>query len=146
MANYIGTFRSSYFRVEDEDAYEALKHHLVVTDDDIKFWNKEKDGAIYHGFGGYGSIVGYVEDARAYEDGESDEEPNYDRFAEELSKIIKEGDACVIMSAGHENLRYVLGDIAVITKNHVEYDSLEHRAREIMKKRGIDPSSVDMYY
>ena len=146
MANYIGTFRSSYFRVENEDAYESLKRHLVVTDDDVKFWNKEKDGAIYHGFGCYGSIVGYVEDVRAYEDCESDEEPDYDRFMEELSKIIKEGDACVIMSAGHENLRYVSGDVVVITKDHIEYDSLENRAKVIMKDHGINLSSVVMYY
>lgn len=65
---------------------------------------------------------------------------------EELSEIIKEGDACVIMSAGHENLRYVSGDVVVITKDHVEYDSLENRAREIMKDHGVDSSSIDMYY
>lgn len=147
MANYIGTFRSSYFRVENEDAYESLKHHLVVTDDDVEFWNEEKDEEIYHGFGGYGDIVGYVENVKAYEDCESDEEqPDYDRFMKELSKIIKEGNACIIMSAGHEKLRYVSGDVVVIIKNHVEYDSLEHRAKEIMKNHGIDPSSVDMYY
>lgn len=146
MANYVGTFRSSYFRVEDENAYNSLKHHLVVTDNDVEFWSKEKDGEIYHGFGGYGSIVGYVEDARAYEDGESDEEPDYDRLMEELSEIIKEGDTCVIMSAGHENLRYVSGEVVVITKDHVEYDSLENRAREIMKDHGVDSSSIDMYY
>lgn len=146
MANYVSMFRSSYFRVKNENTYESLKHHLAVSDNNVEFWNKEKDGVIYHGFGGYGSIVGYVEDARAYEDGESDEEPDYDRFMEELSEIIKEGDACVIMSAGHENLRYVSGDVVVITKDHVKYDSLENRAREIMKDHGIDPNSVDMYY
>lgn len=144
MANYIGTFRSSYFRVEDEDAYESLKHHLVA--DDVKFWDKEKGGAIYHGFGGYGCIEGYVEDVEAYEDYEADDAPDYDRFMEDLSKIIKKGDACVIMSAGNENLRYVLGNVTVIMKDHVEYDSLEDRAKEIMKKHGVDPSSVNMYY
>lgn len=85
-------------------------------------------------------------DAKAYEEGESDEEPDYDRFFEELSKVIKKGDACVIIYAGHEKLGYISGNVIVITKDHVEYDSLENRAREIMKDNGVDPSSVDMYY
>ena len=145
MANYNGTFRSSYFQVENEDTYESLKHHLVATDG-VEFWDQEKGGAIYHAFGGYGSIIGYAEDAKAYEEGESDEEPDYDRFFEELSKVIKKGDACAIIYAGHEKLGYISGNVIVITKDHVEYDSLENRAREIMKDNGVDPSSVDMYY
>ena len=145
MANYNGTFRSSYFQVENEEAYESLKHHLVATDG-VEFWDQEKDGEIYHGFGGYGCIVGYAEDAKAYEDGESNEEPDYDRFMNELSKIIKEGDACVIMSAGHEKLRYVAGVVTVITKNHVGFNSLVNCAEEILKDNGVDPSSVGMYY
>ena len=67
-----------------------MKHHLVA--DDVEFWNEEKDEEIYHGFGGYGDIVGYVENVKTYEDCESDEEPDYDRFFEELSKVIKKGD------------------------------------------------------
>ena len=58
-ANYNGTFRSSYFQVENEDTYESLKHHLVATDG-VEFWDQEKGGAIYHAFGGYGSIIGYA--------------------------------------------------------------------------------------
>ena len=61
MANYNGMFRSSYFQVEDEDAYESLKHRLAVIDGDVEFWRKEKGGAIYHCFGGCGIIAGYVE-------------------------------------------------------------------------------------
>ena len=145
MANYNGTFRSSYFQVENEEVYESLKHHLVATDG-VEFWDQKKGGAIYHAFGGYGSIVGYAEDAEAYENGESNEEPDFDRFMNELSKIIKEGDACVIMSAGHEKLRYVGGVVHVITKNHVEFNSLVKCAEEILKGHGVDPSSVGMYY
>ena len=139
MANYNGTFRSSYFQVESEEAYESLKHHLVTTDG-VEFWDQEKGGAIYHAFGGYGSIIGYVEDAKAYEEGESYVEPDYDRFMNELSKIIKEGDACVIMSAGHEKLRYVGGGVTVITKNRVESDSLAQCAAEILKGHGVNPN------
>lgn len=144
MADYIGTYRSSYFQVTDEEAYESLKHHIAA--DDIEFWEREKDGKTYHGFGGYGSIIGYVDDLRAYEDGESDEVPDYDLFAEKLSGIIQKGSACVIMEAGHEKLRYVMGDLTVITSGCVDYDSLKSSARYILKKKGINPNSVDMYY
>lgn len=88
----------------------------------------------------------YSEDAKSYEDGELNEEPDYDRFMNELSKIIKEGDACVIMSAGHEKLCYVAGVVHVITKNHVGFNSLVNCAEEISKDNGADPSSVGMYY
>lgn len=143
MADYNGTFRSSYFQVENEETYESLKHHLVATDG-VEFWDQEKGGAIYHAFGGYGSIIGYAEDAKSYEEGESDEEPDFDRFMNGLSKIIKEGDACVIMSAGHEKLRYVGGGVTVITKNRVEFDSLVNRSEEILKDHGVNPNSVYM--
>lgn len=144
MADYIGTYRSSYFQVTDEEAYESLKHHIIA--EDIEFWDKEKDGKIYHGFGGYGSIIGSVDDLRAYEEGESNETPDYDLFTEKLSDIIQKGSACVIMAVGHEKLRYVMGDLTVITSGCVDYDSLESRARYVLEKKGINPDSVDMYY
>ena len=37
------------------------------------------------------------------------------------------------MSAGHEKLRYAGGGVTVITKNHVESDSLVKCADEILK-------------
>jgi len=143
MADYIGAFRSSYFRVEDENTYESLKCYLAG--DDAEFWDKERDGEIYHCFGGYIDLSNCIEDAIC-EDGESDKEPNHGRFMEELSKIIKEGDACVIMSAGHDKLDYIAGDVAVITKDHVEIDSLVNRAEEIMRDHGVDPSYVAMHH
>lgn len=46
------------------------------------------------------------------------------------------------MSAGHEKLRYVGEGVTVITKNHVESDSLVKYADEILKGHGVNPTSL----
>ena len=48
------------------------------------------------------------------------------------------------MYAGHEKLRYVGGGVTVITKNHVESDSLVKCAAEFLKGHGVNPNSVYM--
>lgn len=50
------------------------------------------------------------------------------------------------MYAGHEKLRYIGGGVTVITKNHVESNSLVQCAAEILKDHGVNPSSVAIDY
>lgn len=37
--DYTGVVRSSYFKVVDDEAYEAFKTHIAT--DDLKFWEKK---------------------------------------------------------------------------------------------------------
>ena len=60
-----------------------------------------------------------------------------------LDKHLK-GRLTCIMYAGHEKLRYVGGGVTIITKNHVESDSLVKCADEILKGHGVNPNSVYM--
>ena len=90
----------------------------------------------------------YVEAAKAYPGHKSPkyhEKPDYDKFMNALSKIIKKGDVCIIMKICHWKLGYVSGNVTVITKDHVEHDSLKKRAREMVEDQGIDSGSVEMF-
>ena len=146
MANYCCATRSSYFYVTDENKYEELKKH-IADDGDLDFWDEKKEnGKIAHAFGGYCQIIGYVDDLEAYNNGESDETPDYDYFLQKLSEIIAPGSACVIFQAGSEKLRYVDGFVDVVMHNEVRCESLESIARDILKENDISPDNIEMFY
>lgn len=138
MANYECACRTSYFRVTDEEKYAEMFSRLSGEGDIKDFTEKDEHGDVWHAFGCYGSI--YVED----EDGE--ESPDISNWFEELSKIVREGDACVYMEAGYEKLCYVMGDLIVAMHGCVEYNSLECMAKNILQKHGFGPDEVRMYY
>lgn len=57
-----------------------------------------------------------------------------------------DGCACVIMSAGHENLRYIGGYVVVIAKDKVIFDNLYNIAYAFMEKAGISYKKVQLDY
>jgi hypothetical protein len=143
MADYCGTTRSSYFYVTDEDKYEEFKKHVVA--EDLEFWDeKDKNGKTAHAFGGYCEIDGYVDNID--DDYEDEDYPDYDLFLKKLSELIAPGSACVIMQAGNENLRYVVGDVSVVMHGGIKNDSLESASRRIMENAGINPDDIKLYY
>ena len=146
MANYCCATRSSYFYVTDENKYEELKKH-IADNGDLDFWDKKKEnGKIAHAFGGYCQIVGYVDDLETYNNGESDECPDFDFFLKKLSEIIAQDSACVIMQAGNEKLRYVDGFVDVVMHNKVKCKSLESITRDILEENGVNADRVELYY
>lgn len=141
--DYTGVVRSSYFKVVDDEAYEAFKTHIAT--DDLKFQEKEdEDGSILHAFGRYSDIYGYVEDYRAYMNGE--EEADYSKFMTKLSELIAEGSACVIQNVGHEGLRYISGSVTVITTDISYYKSIDEMTSDLLYTAGIDPRDVELAY
>lgn len=54
MANTNIIYRTNYFRVTDENAYKKIYNNIDA--EDIEDFSEEKDGMLYHGFGGFGSI------------------------------------------------------------------------------------------
>ena len=55
MANTNIIYRTNYFRVTDEEAYKKIYNNIYA--EDIEDFSEEKDGILYHGFGGFGSIL-----------------------------------------------------------------------------------------
>lgn len=110
MANYMGTCRTNYFRVTDEEKYQELFSNLVSVDD-IHDFTRVKDRVLYHGFGSYDSIT--------YYDEESDE-CDFDFFLDELQKILPDDEAFIFMESGYEKLRYVTGYVVVCTSKEIK--------------------------
>lgn len=114
MADYIGTTRTNYFRVTDEDEYQRLFEKLVSDDGEvIDFTEADDTGQLMHGFGAYGSIY-----ALAEEDGDDDFDA---AFLTPLQAILPKNEAFILMTAGWEKLRYVVGGVTVLTHDKYRY-------------------------
>ena len=132
MANYMAVSRTNYFRVTDEEKYEELVSKLWCEDEVEDLSYREKDGTLYHGFGGCGSIDYYPDS----EDGVCDGDSDFDGFIAELQKILPEDEAFMLFESGYEKLRYVTGWTIVVTREHIEGMNIQrwavNKAREIL--------------
>lgn len=112
MANYMAASRTNYFRVINENRYNQLFEKLC-SEDGVHDFTRKKDGVLYHGFGSYDSIAYLTED----------EEYDFDEFLLELQKILPEDEAFIYMEAGHEKLRYVTGDVIIVTRKEIVFEN-----------------------
>lgn len=120
MANYCCTVRTNYFHVKDEENFRNLMSRVYGCEDDIQLWEeKDDDGKTVFGFGVYGGISG-IRNAR--EDGDEDcEETSYDEFINCLQECVSNDDAIIILEAGSEKMRYVIGSATIITSTEFRY-------------------------
>ena len=133
MANYLSTTRTNYFRVTDEERYQELFEGLTPADDILDF-SKEIDGVFYHGFGAYTDI-----DYRCNTSEENDCDNygyDFDKFLQELQKILPDDEAFIYFEAGNEKLKYVTGIAIVCTSKEIKSMSLEswavNQAKELL--------------
>lgn len=82
------------------------------------------------GFGCYGGIAGI----RDTDNDEDLEETAFDRFLEKLQKCVAEDDAVIIMEAGSEKMRYVVGTALILTSKVCECMDVA----ELAKKRAAE--------
>ena len=106
MANYEATSRSNYFRVKDTEAFEAWAHSRGLI---LLQGNKAEDQT--------GIAPEEMSDgdwpSTVYDEAE-DDFVEID-FIDELAGHLADGEVAVLMSAGHEKLRYVSGFATAIT-------------------------------
>lgn len=149
MANYECACRTSYFRVDDEEKYAELFNSLGGEDAIDDFTKTDEQGNKWHAFGSYGPISPKSDSGSVYgadsEYEDDDDWPTLEDFFDELSKIIRKGDACIYMEGGHEKLRYVTGEVYVVTRDNVMFEDLEGWARKQLVNISYDPN-VEMYY
>lgn len=135
MANYYGACRSNYFAVKSEAALRKLISHCVAEDHINIFERNTPDGKLF-GFGCYAGIPALRL--------EEDDEPDQKAFFRILKRIVADGHAIIIAEAGHEKLRYVVGDAVVITGKGIRYMSITHQAlnvaRVLLKNPNYDPT------
>lgn len=127
MANYCCAIRTNYFRVKDEDKFRALMNRVYGLEDSVELWEEKHGEQTIFGFGCYGGIAG-VRNAMSDEDDDIDEDTAYDEFVKGLQECVADDDAIIIMEAGNEKLRYVIGAATVITSNGYEYLDIERIA------------------
>ena len=117
MANYCCTIRTNYFHVKDEAEFRSLMEQVYGSEDAVEVWEKRDDeGNTTFGFGCYGGIAG-IRDT----DDEDLEESAFDRFLEKLQQCVAENDAVIILEAGNEKMRCVVGTALILTSKACEY-------------------------
>ena len=120
MANYCCTIRTNYFHVKDEDKFRDLMSRVYGCEDNVDLWEeKDSDGKAVFGFGVYGGIAG-LRNAQADEDDDADD-AEYDEFIDRLQECVADDDAIIIIEAGNERMRYVVGSAAIITSKEYHY-------------------------
>lgn len=114
MANYCCAIRTNYFHVKDEEKFRDLMSRVYGSEDSVDLWEeKDLDGKPVFGFGVYGGIAG-LRNAQEDEDDDASES-SYDEFIDGLQACVADDDAIIIMEAGNEKLRYVIGSATIIT-------------------------------
>lgn len=145
MANYTCAQRTNYFKVTDEQKYSELMSKVRGNEDSIHLLNHETgDGTILHAFACDSSMSYYPDN----EDGTEAEDPvEWEEFCEELSKLLPEGEAVILLEVGKEKLRYLSGYAEIITKNGTEFVDLTMAAFEKARKLlGNDSWSTRIEY
>mgnify|MGYP001140831160 FL=1 len=132
MANYCCTIRTNYFHVKDEAEFRSLMEQVYGSEDAVEVWEKRDDeGNTTFGFGCYGGIAG-IRDT----DDDDLEETAFDRFLEKLQQCVAEDDAVIILEAGNEKMRYVVGTALILTSKACGYldiaELAEKRAAELL--------------
>lgn len=127
MANYIGTMRTNYFRVRDEEAFRKLMSTSVDYEGcPLQLFEKEEDGRKLFGFGGYGGLLGICDpDNDDFEWNEARE-----AFIETLKDLLEDGNAAIILEAGAEKMRYVTGIAEIVTKTGSDFVDMTAAAKE----------------
>lgn len=135
MANYNSAFRTNYFRVIDEEAYKKLFENIKSSEGAIFYFTKEKEGEIYHGFGGDGE-GGYVDPE------DEDENVNFDYMITEIQKLLPDDECFVYMETKAEKLRYLDGYALIATNKGSSFLDLYKWIKDTAEEFGVknDPS------
>ena len=140
MANYCCTIRTNYFHVKDEEKFRALMDRVYGYEDGIELW-KERDtnGNAVFGFGVYGGISG-LRNACADEEDDDYDESSYDEFIDGLQECVADDDAIIILEAGNEKMRYVIGAATIITSSKFAYLDITDLAKQKASEFLCNPS------
>ena len=137
MANYICAVRTNYFHVKDEEEFRNFAKKLYSNDNDLEVWEeKDKEGKTVFGFGCCSELSGIHADSENgdIEDSIEGDEGAYDRFVDEIQKLVAEDDAVIIYEIGREKLCYLNGLATVITAKEQKYLDISDFAVEQARK------------
>lgn len=157
MANTICKTRTNYASVTNESELRRIIGLCVTTDgDDINVITKtDKSGETRFGFYVESDISGYlldengnIVDPKNYDaDDETEYETSFDRFIEDLQKVIVPGDALIITSISYEKMRWLAGNFIVVTHDNIKFVDMSDIALETTREILDNPDwCTEMYY
>lgn len=137
MANYIGSFRSNYFRVKDLDTFRS--------------WCDRFGLESLKGEGQHAGLVGFLEGQNSDGNGipttiyDAEAEEDVDvNFNAELAALLAEGEVAVVMEVGYEKLRYLHGyAVAVHASGETEEVSLRSIYELAEQRWGVTPTLAE---
>ena len=135
MANSISRTRTNYFKVTSEDDFLKLIDDCATDDPQgIEVWTRDdEDGEKRYAFGCEGDFLGL-------RDGEDEDcDYDYDGFVEELKKLLPDNEAAIITSICYEKLRFVSGDVFVVTNVMHDLVTLHSAGLSLARKLLKDP-------
>ena len=104
MANWYGATRTNYFKVKDEQRYQALFNRLKGDEDTVEDFTRITDGETWHAFGCYSDIFFMPETIN-----DDDEPVDFQEFLKSIADILTDDSCFVITCIGNEKLRYLTG-------------------------------------
>jgi hypothetical protein len=123
MSDMYGAIRSNVFRVKDVAAFKEWFTAECYFGEEIELW-EDDEGVSFGGYEMYPSAYPRMVTEDADEIDEVHPEWDLDRFAEEFSAHLIEGEALVVVSGGNEKLRYVAAErLFVDSIGRVTFDS-----------------------
>ena len=151
MANWYGATRTNYFTVTNEERYSVLFSCLQGGEDSVEDFTETRNGKTLHGFGSYGDIYYYPEvDLNGNVKGSDDyddDDGNIDEFLWEISKILSPDSAFVIHTVGHEKLRYLSSNMAIVLPGKAPiWKSMNEIAVEICQEELGSGFKLDIEY
>ena len=126
MVNYHNVMITAHpFKVENEEAFKRELESLGVEPMDAwcggLHYDQDSDGSFW--LGGY--------DAYLIQYGSDGEEIDVTKI---VQKYIRPDDYAVFKIVGHEALRSVTGDVAVVTKKKILWKNLDEVANELLRE------------
>lgn len=125
MANYMGTTKTNYFKVNNKEKAELILSS-IFTDGEFYFDinETENEGIFECWFGSTGNIMGIPKNYQTSTIEDEDEEEDYDLMITELQSILTDDTYITLIEVGYEKLCYVNGSCLVITKNKTKFIDL----------------------
>lgn len=122
MANYYGYGRTNYVEVTDEAKFmDLISNHVMSGDEDgIEI------GVNNGKFTIYGSMAGYINN--------ENDDPDYDLLLDKLQELLPDNEALIIEEIGHEKLRYLVGDLTIITNKEIRTHSFDKTINDFIKE------------
>ena len=128
MANYSEIIRSNYFQVKDKEAWETFCKRWGLT---------PIFDANGHGFVLDDGPIRYLPLVEYMVDGET-EDDDFD-FYLELEQQIPKGEVAIVMAAGSEKMRYIIGFAIAVSPGRkpitIELDEIYGRVKKRWKKK-----------